>query len=65
MTSESSIKPLSTSDISRPSTGFTQYCMEELERRRNSGATFDEAAFMEAMELAIARLQTLEDEAQL
>ena len=65
MTSESSIKPLSTSDISRPSTGFMRFCEDELERRRNSGEKFDEVAFLEAMELTINRLQTLEDEEQL
>jgi hypothetical protein len=64
MTSETSIKPLSTSEIARPSTGFFRYCEDELQRRRNSGEEFDEAAFLEAMELTIARLQTLEDEAQ-
>ena len=63
MTSETSIKPLSTSEIARPSAGFLRYCEDELERRRNSGEQFDEAAFVEAMELTIARLQTLEDEA--
>lgn len=65
MTSESSIKPLSTSDIAKPSKGFTNYCLDELERRRNSGENFDEAAFIEAMELTVNRLQMLEDEEQL
>lgn len=65
MTSETSIKPLSTSDLSKPSSGFTRYCEQELERRRNTGEDFDEAAFLEAMELTIARLQMLEDEGQL
>lgn len=66
MTSETSIKPLSTSDLTRPSAGFIRYCEEELERRKNKGdENFDEAAFLEAMELTIARLQMLEDEEQL
>ena len=65
MTSDTAIKPLSTSDLSRPSNGFLHYCEMELERRKNSGEEFDEAAFIEAMELAIARLKMLEDEAQL
>lgn len=64
MTAENAIKPLSTSDIARPSRGFENYCLAELERRRNSGEDFDEAAFIEAMQLTIARLQTLEDEEQ-
>jgi len=61
MTSET-IKPLSTSDLARPSRGFIQYCEQELERRRNNGEDFDEAAFLEAMELTISRLEMLEDE---
>ena len=65
MTSDTSIKPLSTSDLSRPSNGFLHYCEQELERRKNSGEQFDEAAFIEAMELTIARLKMLEDEEQL
>ena len=65
MISDTPIKPLSTSDLSRPSTGFMHYCEQELERRRNSGEDFDEAAFLEAMELTVARLKMLEDEEQL
>jgi len=64
MISETQIKPLSTSDLSKPSTGFAKYCLEELERRKNKGEQFDEASFIEAMELTIARLQMLEDEEQ-
>jgi len=65
MTSDTSIKPLSTSDFSRPSKGFMLYCEQELERRKNSGEEFDEVAFLEAMQLTIARLEMLEDEEQL
>ena len=65
MTCESSIKPLSTSDLARPSNGFLRYCETELERRKNSGEEFDEDAFIQAMELTIARLRMLEDEEQL
>lgn len=64
MTSDTDIKPLSTSDITKPSTGFGNFCLEELERRRNSGEEFDEQAFIEAMELTVARLVVLEDEEQ-
>ena len=64
MTSETDIKPLSTSEITKPSVGFSNYCLEELERRRNSGEEFDEEAFIEAMELTVARLVVLEDEEQ-
>ena len=42
-----------------------RYCEEELERRKNSGEEFDEVAFLEAMELTVARLEMLEDEEQL
>lgn len=62
MTSEATIKPLSTSDLARPSRGFRRYCEQELERRRNKGDDFDEMEFLAAMELTIAKLQMLEDE---
>ena len=62
MTDDATIKPLSTSDLTRPSQGFLHYCEQELERRRNSGESFDEDAFIEAMELTINRLKMLEDE---
>jgi hypothetical protein len=65
MTSETSFKPLSTSDLTRPSSGFEHYCEAELERRKNSGEEFDEAAFLEAVELTVARLRMLEDEEQI
>lgn len=58
------IKPLSTSDLAKPSKGFTYYCEQELERRRNSGEDFDEQAFLAAMDLTIAKLHMLEDEEQ-
>jgi len=62
MTDDIAIKPLSTSDLSRPSTAFMRYCEEELERRKNNGEEFDESAFLEAMQLAMSRLEMLEDE---
>ena len=50
--------------MTKPSTGVSNFCLEELERRRNSGEEFDEQAFIEAMELTVARLVVLEDEEQ-
>ncbi len=62
MTADNSIKPLSTSDLSRPSSAFMRFCEEELERRKNSGEDFDEVTFLEAMQLTMNRLEMLEDE---
>lgn len=64
MTSDTAIKPLSTSDLSRPSASFRRFCESELERRRNSGEEFDEVSFLEAMHLTLNRLEMLEDEEQ-
>jgi hypothetical protein len=64
MTSDTAIKPLSTSDLSRPSASFRLFCENELERRRNSGEEFDEVTFLEAMHLTLNRLEMLEDEEQ-
>ena len=47
-------------DGDRPSRAFEDYCREELERARDSGAAFDEQRFRAAMELALERLQALE-----
>ncbi len=41
---------------------FRAYCEDAFERRRNSEEDFDEAAYREAMELALERLRMLEDE---
>lgn len=48
----------------RPSEEFSAYCEGEFERRRNAGTEFDEAAYREAMELALTKLRLLEDEAR-
>jgi hypothetical protein len=47
-------------DNDRPSRAFADYCRDELERARDSGAGFDEQRFHAAMELALERLQALE-----
>lgn len=41
---------------------FAAYCAAEFERRQNSGEEFDEAAYREAMEMALTRLRQLEEE---
>ncbi len=41
---------------------FVAYCTAEFERRQNSGEEFDEAAYQEAMEMALTRLRQLEEE---
>jgi len=45
-----------------PSEEFVAYCEAEFERRVNSGQPFDEAAYREAMEMALATLRNLESE---
>jgi len=49
---------------SRPSQEFAGYCEAEFERRRNSGAEFDEAAYQAAMEMVLTKLRLFEDEGQ-
>ena len=41
---------------------FADYCREELERLRDSGGAFDEEEFRAAVDLAIGRLEALENE---
>lgn len=46
----------------RPSDAFAAWCEEELERRRDAGAEFDEDAFRAAVTLALGRLKARERE---
>jgi len=62
MAAESGNKPLQGSELAGPSRDFFSYCEAEFERRKNSGEPFDEAAYREAMEMTLRRLQALEDE---
>lgn len=62
MTAESGSKPLQGSELVGPAGDFSNYCEAEFERRKNSGEPFDEAAYQEAMEMTLRRLQMLEDE---
>ena len=44
-----------------PARDFVDFCDEELERRRNSGESFDEESFQKAVDLVLSRLQVLDD----
>lgn len=46
----------------RPSEEFEAYCRTEFEHRLNSGQDFDAEAFNQAMQLALRRLRSMEDE---
>lgn len=49
-------------DRNSPSGEFAAWCEAEFERRRNTGETFDEAHYRQAMELVLDKLQRLEEE---
>lgn len=46
----------------RPAAAFATWCEEELERRRDGDADFDESAFRAAVALALVRLKAKERE---
>jgi hypothetical protein len=48
-------------DDAKPSEVFSDYCREELERRRDRGADFDENRFEAAVDLAAGRLRAMEE----
>lgn len=48
-------------DEDRPSTAFSEYCRDELERRRDSDTEFDEDRFKLAVDLALDRLRAMEE----
>ncbi len=62
MSDSMSPKPLNVAERQSTIEEFTYFCHEEKERRMNSGETFDEALYEEAKELALRKLQILEDE---
>ncbi len=62
MSLENEIKPLPATRQRPVTDAFAEYCEALFERRRNSEENFDEAAYREAMELALARLRQLEEE---
>lgn len=45
-----------------PSKEFAAYCEAEFERRLNSGEEFDVAAYRDAMEMVVKRLELLQAE---
>ena len=57
MSSDGESKPLSNSRLRGPVEEFSAYCEGEFERRRNSGETFDEEGYREAMQLALNKLR--------
>jgi len=57
MAQKNKSKPLSSSDIRGPEAHFSAYCEDEFECRSNSGETFDEALFEEAVKLAKRKLR--------
>lgn len=40
---------------------FSEYCREELERRRDRGVDFDEGRFKTAVDLVVDRLRAMEE----
>jgi len=45
----------------KPSEVFSEYCRDELERRRDTGAGLNEKRFEAAMDLVIKRLRSMEE----
>lgn len=62
MSADVTNKPLNMTERRTTIEEFTSYCLEEKERRMNSGEDFDEQSFDEAKELTLRKLQILEDE---
>lgn len=62
MSGEEQISPVEPLQVRRPSEVFSAYCEAEFERRRNSGESFDEATYSEAMQLALRKIRQLEEE---
>jgi hypothetical protein len=52
-------KPLGSSILQGPAQEFSVYCEAEFERRRIGDEPFDEAAYKDAMELVLSKLQAL------
>ena len=49
-------KPLSHSELHGPARVFAEFCDAEFERRRNSDESFDEAGYLEAMDIVLRKL---------
>ena len=62
MSLDNDYPPLPSVRQAPPSEEFAAYCKAEFERRLNSGDEFDEAAYQEALEMAMKKLLLLEEE---
>ncbi|WP_260292916.1 nodulation protein E [Sedimenticola hydrogenitrophicus] len=62
MSGEEPVSHSGSPGVPRPSEAFSAYCNAEFDRRRNSGETFDEATYREAMQLALSKIERLEEE---
>ncbi|MEJ1296614.1 MAG: nodulation protein E [Candidatus Sedimenticola sp. (ex Thyasira tokunagai)] len=62
MAGESVESPVETLETESPSEDFSAYCDAEFERRKNSGETFNEADYREAMEMVLVKLRAMEEE---
>lgn len=60
MSEELEGKPLNLDKLEGSAGELAAYCEVEFERRRNSGEPFDEASYLEALEMTLRRLQVLE-----
>ena len=49
-------KPLNHSELQGPARVFAEFCDAEFERRRNSDESFDEAGYLEAMDIVLRKL---------
>ena len=61
MTEEDRVDSPATKPTARSSEEFAAFCEGELERRRNSGAEFDEEDFRQAKDLALTKLRFVEE----
>ena len=62
MSDQASSQNCHTADGTCPSDEFRAFCDAELERRVNSGESFDPDSFDKAVEMAFAKLRVLEQE---
>ena len=62
MSSSDQATDSSQEDMGASTLEFLNYCEAERERRLNSGETFDQEAFDEAVEMVLRRLRNLAEE---
>jgi hypothetical protein len=58
--SEANQPPLDSDDLQGTASEFLEFCEEERDRRRDSGAAFDEELYQEAVDMVLRRLRNLE-----